>query len=80
MTLLNQLKSGDIARIIAFENGDELKKKFVSREIKEGSIVRIISCFGLITFNTGSKIFSVSKGIAENVEVIKIKTGFKGVS
>ena len=48
MTMLNQLKSGDMARIVAFENESELKKKFVSKRILEGSIIRIISCFGLI--------------------------------
>lgn len=73
MTMLNQLKSGDIARIVAFENGSELKKKFVSKGILEGSIIRIISCFGLITFNVDSKIFSVSNGIAENVRVINVQ-------
>jgi len=73
MTMLNQLKSGDIARIVAFENGSELKKKFVSKGIFEGSIIRIISCFGLITFNVDSKMFSVSNGIAENIRVIEVK-------
>lgn len=73
MTMLNQLKSGDIARIVAFENGFELKKKFVSKGISEGSIIRIISCFNLISFNVNSKIFSVSNGIAENIRVIELK-------
>lgn len=71
--MLNQLKSGDIARIVAFEDKSELKKEFVSRGIFEGSIIRIISCFGLITFDVDSKIFSVSKGIAENVRVIDVR-------
>jgi len=73
MTMLNQLKSGDIARIVAFESGSELKKKFVSKGILEGSIIRIISYFGLITFACNAKLFSVSKIIAENVIVIKIQ-------
>ena len=72
MTMLNQLKSGDIARIVTFENGSELKKKFISKGILEGSIIRIISHFGLITFDVNSKIFSASNGIAENVRVIKV--------
>jgi len=73
MTKLNQLKPGVIARIVAFESRSELKKKFVSRGILEGSIIRVISCFGLITFNVNSKIYSVSNGIAENVRVIELK-------
>ena len=73
MTMLSQLKSGDIARIVAFENGIDLRYKFVSKGIFEGSILRVISCFGLITFNVDSKIFSVSCGIAEKVRVIKFE-------
>ena len=70
MTMLNQLKSGDIAIIVAFKNESELKKKFISKGILEGSLIRIISCFGLITFNFDLKIFSMSNSIAENVRVI----------
>ena len=73
MTMLNQLKSGDIARIINFENESIFKKKFISNKIVEGSIIRIISCFGLFTFSVNSKIFSVSSGIAKNVRIIKLK-------
>jgi len=72
MTMLDQLKSGNIARIVAFKNESELKRKFVEKGILEGSLIRIISCFGLITFNVDSKIFSVSNGIAKNVRVIKV--------
>ena len=73
MTKLNEIKPGKIARIVAFENGPELKKKFLSEEIFEGSIIRLISSFGLITFNINSKIISVSKNIAENVRVVELK-------
>ena len=50
MTMLNQLKSGDIARIVALENGSELKKRFIDKGISLGSIIRIISCFSLENF------------------------------
>jgi Fe2+ transport system protein FeoA len=73
MTMLNQLKSGDIARIVVFHNNFHIKERFFSKGITEGSIIKIISSFGLITFNLNSKMFSVSKSIAENVRVIKIK-------
>ena len=74
MAVLNQLKSGDIARIVAFKNGSKLKKKFVSKGILADSFIEIISCFGLVTFSMDSRIFSVSNSIAENVRVIKLKT------
>ena len=73
MTMLNEIKPGKIARIISFENGPELKNKFTSKGIFEGSIIRIISSFGLITFNLNSKIISISKNIAENVRIIELE-------
>lgn len=74
MTMLNQLKSGVTARIVSFEKNSILKEKFVSNGITEDSIIRIISCYGLITFSVDSKIFSVSCCIAEKVRVIELKT------
>ena len=76
MTILSQLKSGDIARIVAFENGIDIRNKFVSKGIVKGSIIRVISCFGLITFNVDSKIFSVCISIAEKVRVIKFEVQY----
>lgn len=73
MVKLNELKPGTIARIVAFENEPGLKNKFVSHGIIEGCIIRVISTFGLITFNIDSKIISVSKNIAENVRIIELK-------
>ena len=73
MTMLNQIKSGEIVRIVAFENNCKIKEKFISKGIFEGSIVRIISSFGLITFNFNSKIFSVSNRLAKNVRIIRLK-------
>lgn len=73
MVMLNELKPGKIARIVAFENKLGLKNQFVSNGIIEGSIIRIISTFGLITFNINSKIISVSKNIAENIRIIELK-------
>ena len=73
MTKLHEIKPGKIARIVAFENGPELKKRFMSKGIFEGCFVRLISSFGLITLKKNSKILSVSKNIAENVRVIELK-------
>lgn len=72
MTMLNQLKSGDIARIIEINCEPDFTKKFISNGISEGNIIRIISSFGSITFNVNSKIFSISNGLAKNVRVIKL--------
>jgi Fe2+ transport system protein FeoA len=72
MTMLNQLKSGDFARIINIDCEPEFTKKFINNGITEGNIIRIISSFGLITFNVNSRIFSISNGLAKNVRVIKL--------
>jgi len=74
MTMLNQLKSADIARIINFDDVPEIKNKFISYGITKGDIIRIISCFGLITFNANSKIFTISKVLAKNIRVIKLSS------
>jgi len=73
MTMLHQLQSGDIARIVAFEPSSEITKTLGSKGIMEGSIIRIISRYGLITLSVHPKIFSVSDGIAKNIRVIKIR-------
>ena len=72
MTMLNQLKAGDIARIINLDEKSEITNTFISNGISEGNIIRVISCFGLITFNVNSKIFSISKALGKNVRVIKL--------
>jgi len=72
MTMLNQLKSGDIARIVNFEDGYELRYKFESKGLFEGSIIRVVSSFGLFTFSINSKIFSVNSQIAKKVRIIKL--------
>ena len=72
MVMLHQLRSGDIVRIVAFMENDYFKDEFISKGIREGSIIRIVSSYGLITFSYNSKIFSVSKGYAENVRVVKV--------
>ena len=72
MTMLNQLKSGDIARIIDIDCEPEFTKKIISNGITKGNIIRIISSFGSITFNVNSRIFSISKGLGKNVRVIKL--------
>lgn len=73
MTMLNELKSGDIARVVAFHKLSEFKMDNASKKIFDRCILRVISFIGLITFKADSKIFSVSKNIAKNIRVIKLK-------
>ena len=72
MVMLSQLKPGSFARIVKIDNSLFIRDKLNSKGIFEGCFIMVISCFGLITFNANSKIFSISKVLAKNVRVIKL--------
>jgi len=72
MTMLDQLKSGELARIVAIDGEHELRQKLFSRGITEDSIVRVISSYGLITFEIGRKTFAIGHGMAQKISVIKV--------
>ena len=72
MVMLNYLRSGCIARIVKIENNQVLKDKLKSKGIIEGSIIRVISCFGPIIFEVDKRIFSIGNKIAEKIRVIEI--------
>ena len=70
MTYLNELKSGDFARVVEIKNVVDINNLFVSKGLLEGSFIKIISCFGNIVFESNKKIYVISKGIAERIRVI----------
>ena len=72
MVMLNQLKSGSIARIVKFENEPYLKEKLNSKGIIEGSFLKIISCFGLIVIKIDKRMFIIDKRIAKDIRVIEL--------
>jgi len=72
MTRLDQLKPDESARIVAIDGEYELRKKLFSKGITEDNIVRVISSYGLITFEIGRKTFAVGRGIAQKIRVIQV--------
>jgi Fe2+ transport system protein FeoA len=70
--MLNQLKPAELARIVAIGEEHGLRQKLFSRGITEGSLVRVISSYGLITFEIGRKTFAIGRGMAQKIRVIKV--------
>jgi Fe2+ transport system protein FeoA len=74
MTQLHEVQPGDIARVVAFAHDSDVEQRFASKGIDEGCFVRIVSVYGLITFHVNSKVFTISKDLAEKVRVIVVGT------
>ena len=72
MTMLDQLKPDELARIVAIDEEHGLRQKLFSRGITKGSLVRVISSYGLITFEIGRKTFAIGRGMAQKIRVIKV--------
>ena len=72
MTMLNQLKPNELARIVAIDGEHILRQKLFSKGITENSIIRVISSYGLITFEIGRKTFAIGRGMAQKIRVIKV--------
>jgi len=70
MTYLNELKSGDFARIVEIKNAIDLNNLFASKGLSEGSFIKIISCFGNIVFESNRRKFVISKVFAGRIRVI----------
>ena len=69
---LADLENGEYARLVNIENNIRLKDKLKAKNIKEGSLLRIISNSGCIIFEIQDKIFAIGKGYAKNIQVRKL--------
>ena len=70
--MLNQLQSGEYARIVTIENVETLKSILATKGIIEGCIIRMISRFNPIIFESNMRIFALGRGSAEKIRVIRI--------
>lgn len=70
--LLSQLRSGDLARIVAVEGGYGMKEKLMAMGIREGRIIRVISTHGPIVVETKDGMVSLGRGIARKIEVVRL--------
>jgi Fe2+ transport system protein FeoA len=71
MVMLNDLKPNEVARIVSID-GKNIKKQLVYHGISEGSFIRLISRFGIITIEINKKILSFRKDIARHIRVIRV--------
>ena len=49
MLPLSRLKPGEVGRVMAVEGGHGIRQKLFLRGLFEGSVVRVISCYGPVT-------------------------------
>ncbi len=70
--MLNDLQKDKLARIVKIEESQELKEKLALKGIFEGSILRVISSYGAISFQIEGRTFIISRGFAEKIRVIEI--------
>ena len=73
MTMMNQLKSGEYARIVEINVEEEIKKSLYLKDIKEGCIIRVISSYNSTIIELNNRIFVVGYKIAKKIRIIHMK-------
>jgi Fe2+ transport system protein FeoA len=69
---LNQLVPGERGRVMAIEGGHGIRQKLFLRGLFEGSIVRVISCYGPVTVEVDRNTVSLGRGMAQKVIVKRL--------
>lgn len=66
---LSRLNPGEQGRVMAVEGGRGIRQKLFLRGLFEGSIVRVISCYGPVTVEVDRNTVSIGRGMAQKVMV-----------
>jgi ferrous iron transport protein A len=66
---LNRLKPGELGRIMVVEGGRGIRQKLFLRGLFEGSVVRMISCYGPVTVEVDRNMVSIGRGMARKIIV-----------
>jgi ferrous iron transport protein A len=69
---LTQLRTGDVAKILEIDGGYHYRQKLLLRGITEGSIIRIISNLGPVTFEIDRNVVSIGRGMAHKIRVLRV--------
>jgi Fe2+ transport system protein FeoA len=69
---LSQLNPGEQGRVIAVEGGHGIRQKLLLRGLFEGSVVRMISCYGPVTVEVDRSTVSIGRGMAQKIIVRRI--------
>ena len=72
MLPLSLLKPGEVGRVIAVEGGHGIRQKLFLRGLFEGSVVRVISCYGPVTVEVDRSTVSIGRGMAQKIIVKRI--------
>ena len=72
MLPLSQLKPGEVGRVMAVEGGHGIRQKLFLRGLFEGSVVRVISCYGPVTVEVDRNMVSIGRGMAQKIIVRRI--------
>ena len=66
---LSQLKPGEQGRVMVIEGGRGIRQKLFLRGLFEGSVVRVISCYGPVTVEVDRNTVSIGRGMAQKIVV-----------
>jgi len=66
---LSQLRTGEIARIVAIEGGRGLRQNLFLRGLIEGKVVRVISNYGPVTVDVDRSVVAIGRGMARKIMV-----------
>ena len=66
---LSQLRPGELGRVMVIEGGRGIRQKLFLRGLFEGSVVRVISCYGPVTVEVDRNTVSIGRGMAQKVMV-----------
>jgi len=72
MLPLSRLKPGEVGRVMAVEGGHGIRQKLFLRGLFEGSVVRVISCYGPVTVEVDRSTVSIGRGMAQKIIVKRI--------
>jgi len=70
--MLTQLKTNELAKIVAIEGGHNLRQKLALRGIVEGAFVRLISSHGPITIEVDRNVVCIGRGMARRIRVVRV--------
>ncbi len=69
---LSQLNPGEQGRVMAIEGGHGIRQKLLLRGLSEGSMIRVISCYGPVTVEVDRSTVSLGRGMAQKVIVRRV--------
>ena len=72
MLPLSRLKPGEVGRVMAVEGGHGIRQKLFLRGLFEGSVVRVISCYGPVTVEVDRSTVSIGRGMAQKIIVRRL--------